>query len=103
MTEFIVKYYVEMLLTISATALTTGCIWLYNRFRSISESNLALLHNELYQLSEFYIKRKWASVNDKVNIEFLYKPYKKLGGNGTCANLYEQCMNLPIFPPGGME
>lgn len=101
MADFIIKYWLQFLFGVSVTAITSACIWLYNRFRSISESNLALLHNELYQLCPKYLEeKKWASAEDKRNLEYLFKPYKKLGGNGTCETMYNQCMALPIYPPG---
>lgn len=99
MIDFIIKYWLQFVFGLIITGITSACVWMYNRFKSISESNLALLHNELYQLCPIYIDRKWASMEDKRNLEYLYKPYKRLGGNGTCENMYCECMKLPMYPP----
>lgn len=98
MTEFIIKYWLQFLFGLCITAGTSACVWLYNRFNSISASNLALLHNELYQLCPIYLEQHWASIEDKRNLEYMFKPYKKLGGNGTCEMMYNQCQALPISP-----
>lgn len=61
---------------------------------------LALLHDRLYRACGFYIKRGFCSIEDKRNLEYMYKPYAKMGGNGICKRLFEQCMNLPSEKSG---
>lgn len=49
------------------------------------------------QLREvFFIVRGWCSPDDRSNLEYLYKPYKALGGNGTGESLYKKCLELPL-------
>ena len=35
-------------------------------------------------------------MEDRSNLEYLYKPYKALGGNGTGESLYQRCLALPF-------
>lgn len=64
----------------------------------LREGILALLHDRLYTACSFFIDRGWCSVDDRENLECMYKPYKALGGNGTGEHLYHRCMELPIRP-----
>ena len=57
---------------------------------------LALLHDRLYSACTFYLDRGWCSAEDKRNLEYMFRPYEKLGGNGTCKAMYNQCMSLTM-------
>ena len=35
------------------------------------------------------------TVDDRDNLEYMFKPYKTLGGNGTGEELYNRCLALP--------
>ena len=65
------------------------------RTTAINEGVLALLHDRLYQAFQFYLKRGYCEVDDRDNLEYLFKPYKALGGNGTGEELYNRCLALP--------
>lgn len=105
MKEFIMKYWLEI---VFGTALS-GLSGLYIRLKAklkrqkiIEAAILALLHDRLYQACNFYLERGYCSVDDKKNIEYMYKPYRELGGNGTAEHMYKQCQDLPIkSPPKG--
>lgn len=56
---------------------------------------LALLHSQLYRECGECEKKKYANVDDLRNLEYLYKPYHALGGNGTGTTLYERVKKLP--------
>ena len=57
---------------------------------------LALLHDRLYSACGYYLDRGWCGSEDKRNLEYMFRPYEKLGGNGTCKAMYNQCMALPM-------
>ena len=40
-------------------------------------------------------------LGDKKNIEYLFRPYAALGGNGTGKQAYDDIMNLPTEAAGG--
>ena len=61
-----------------------------------NEAILALLHDRIYELSETYISRSWLTVEEFDNLNFLYEPYAKLGGNGTGKALFLRVKKLPM-------
>lgn len=59
------------------------------------EISKALLHHEIFQTARIALEQGYISEIELENLELLYVPYKKLGGNGTAERLYNQCKNLP--------
>ena len=47
---------------------------------------------------QFYISRGYCTVGDRDNLEYMFKPYKALGGNGTGEELYNRCLALEYGP-----
>lgn len=70
-----------------------------NRKSADKQMILGLGHDRLYQLCEHYIDRGYVTVDELENLEYLYVPYKKLGGNGTGERLFNQVNSLPHHPP----
>lgn len=56
---------------------------------------LGLAHDRLYNLLDAYLRRGYITVDELENVEYLYKPYREMGGNGTCERMYEQANLLP--------
>ena len=56
---------------------------------------LGLAHDRLYKLLDDYLIRGYITPDELENLEYLYKPYRALGGNGTCERMYEQVNLLP--------
>ena len=56
-----------------------------------------LLHDRIYQACSFFIARGYCSPEDRNNLEYLFRPYKERGGNGTGESLYHKCMDLPLM------
>ena len=56
---------------------------------------LGLAHDSLYTKLDYYLQRGYINVDELENLEYLYKPYKELGGNGTCERMFEQVNKLP--------
>lgn len=99
MAEFIVKYWVEELFAIIIAVMT----WLVKQMRAkkkeygtINQAIMALLHDRLYKACSFLIEKGYCTLEDRQNLEYLYAPYKALGGNGTVESLYHKCMELPL-------
>lgn len=55
---------------------------------------LALLHDRIYDISQDAILRNEITFAASENLDELYAPYRKLGGNGTGKNLYNQVQKL---------
>ena len=56
---------------------------------------LGLGHDVLYQRLTHYIERGYIEPAELENVEYVFRPYLGLGGNGTCAVLYEEVCKLP--------
>ena len=58
---------------------------------------LGLGHDRIIALSEKYIAQGWISADDFENLhDYLYEPYRKMGGNGTAEKLMKEVEKLPI-------
>ena len=59
-------------------------------------------HDRICCLGESYIKRGYITKDEYENLhEYLYLPYKKLGGNGTAEKIVKDVSNLPLREKGG--
>lgn len=103
MPEWIVKYWAEWLFSIVVAALAVAYKRLASKVKAqqeerkaLKEGVLAILHDRLYQSCRYYIKQGWVDVEGLKNIEYLYKSYHALGGNGTGTELYNRVKALPI-------
>ena len=57
---------------------------------------LGLAHDRILFLTDKYVRRKAITLKEKRNLEYLYRPYRGLHGNGDCQIGYEECQKLPI-------
>lgn len=57
---------------------------------------LGLGHDKIIHLTDKCVRRGAITLKEKRNLEFLYKPYAELGGNGDCKLGYEECQKLPV-------
>jgi len=66
-----------------------------NKLTTDQKMLLGLGHAILYDKLEMYIERGYITVDQLEDLEYLYKPYRAMGGNGTCEKLYEEVCRLP--------
>lgn len=64
------------------------------RQRLHDAADLALLHDKLYYLCNKHINDGSITIDDLENLDYLYRAYRDLGGNGVCENLYNRCRDL---------
>ena len=64
--------------------------------KAVKDGLLAMLHDRLYQACLHYISQGWIDDDGLKNLEYLYRSYHKLGGNGTGTELYKRAKALPI-------
>ena len=55
----------------------------------------ALLHDRIIQKCEYHIKNNHINADDLEELEYLNKPYKALGGNGTVEVMLKTVHKLP--------
>lgn len=97
--DWIMKYWIQELFAL----VIAGLGWCIRKLRKkkteydvLREGILALLHDRLYTACSIFIERGWATLDDRENLECMFKPYKALGGNGTGEHLYHEVLSLPI-------
>ena len=101
--DFTIKHWLALLFSGFITAvgicyrkISTGIKGERMEQRLMKEALLAILHDRLYSLCKEYINQGEITIEAMENLEYLYKSYSALGGNGTCKKLYERVQALPI-------
>lgn len=60
---------------------------------------LGLGHDRIVQSCQTYIDRGYITINEYDDLHnYLYKPYTKLGGNGSAKKMIEEVERLPFRP-----
>lgn len=74
--------------------------WLINRGQSKSNQGKLLLgiaYRSIIDLSEFYINRGFITAEELHELDqYLYQPYKGMGGNGTAEKMMNAVKALPV-------
>lgn len=58
---------------------------------------LGLGHNKLLSLTDRFVNRGGITLKEKRNLDYLYKPYVRMGGNGDCKIGYDACQELEVI------
>ena len=87
--------------TIVLAVLASSGFWAFLQFL-LSKKDLktqmlmGLGHDRIVYLGLKYIERGYITVDEYENLyEYLYKPYEKMGGNGSAARIMEEVKKLP--------
>ena len=63
----------------------------------VQDALMGLLHDRICGLCEIYLKKGFATNEEREQLQVLYTPYKAMGGNHNAETLYEQVMEkLPL-------
>ena len=58
---------------------------------------IGLAHDRIVYLGMCYIERGWITQDEYENLnDYLYKPYEKMGGNGSAQKIMLEVNKLPI-------
>lgn len=103
--------WVQLLITVITAVLSSSGLWAFLNERekkkkaredaNSAESRmiLGLAHDRILYLSREYIVRGYITMEEYDNlVNYLYGPYKELGGNGTAERAVSEVMKLPIKP-----
>mgnify|MGYP006934515056 CR=1 FL=1 len=103
MWQFVLQHIGELLFTGITGVLAAAYRRLSKRIKeqederkAVKTGLLAILHDRLYQACLHYISQGWIDDDGMKNLEYLYKSYHALGGNGTGTELYNRAKALPI-------
>ena len=102
MTEFLTRYWLEVLFGGVTTGLTIAINYLrkQNLKRNVEQDAIklgiqALLRDSIINQYNKYAEKKYIPIYALENITAMYKEYHALGGNGTITHLYEELLELP--------
>lgn len=92
----------QMLVTVICAALASSGFWAYMTKRSErkdvkTEMLIGLGHDRIMSLGVGYVERGYITSDEYENLyEYLYKPYEKMGGNGSAKRIMKEIEKLPI-------
>lgn len=92
----------QILLTVFSSVLASSGLWAYIAKRAEkkdvkTEMLIGLGHDRIMYLGMSYIDRGWITSDEYENLyEYLYKPYEKMGGNGSAKRIMNEVNKLPI-------
>ena len=93
--------WIQVIVTIVVTVIASNGFWSWLQSRhkdNTSERKLlvGLAHDRICELGLSYIQRGNITQDEFENLyEYLYKPYKGCGGNGSAERIMEQVKKLP--------
>ena len=93
---------VEMIITVLCAVLASSGFWaliqkISDRKDVKSRVLIGLGHDRIVYLGMQYIKRGWITKDEYENLnDYLYKPYKEMGGNGSAERIMQEVNKLEI-------
>ena len=91
----------QIILTIMTSLLASSGLWAFlgsrlERNNAERELIVGIGHIELVFFGMQYIERGWITRDEYDTMQELYKPYVKLGGNGSGTKIMKELEKLPI-------
>lgn len=92
----------QIVLTVVSSVLASSGLWAYITKRLEkkdvkTEMLIGLGHDRIMYLGMSYIDRGYITSDEYENLyEYLYKPYEKMGGNGSAKRVMNEVNKLPI-------
>ena len=92
----------QIVLTVVSSVLASSGLWAYITKRLEkkdvkTEMLVGLGHDRIMYLGMSYIERGYITSDEYENLyEYLYKPYEKMGGNGSAKRVMNKVNKLPI-------
>lgn len=94
--------FIKVIVTVFVSVLTSSGFWSFLQKRSDkkdvrNEMLVGLAHDRITHLGMNYINRGWITKDEYENLyEYLYKPYEKMGGNGSAKRIMNEVNKLQI-------
>lgn len=101
-------HWIELVITVICAVFASNGFWsLLQSRRDKKDAKVQMIlglgHDRIIHLCKFYLEQGWISTDDFENLyEYLYTPYKAMGGNGTAQRLMERVEKLPTVPPNSI-
>ena len=91
MIEFILKYWIELLLT----TLTGGVVYVFRQYLGLKHGMQSLLRSEIVRIYDMHMQLGYCPSYMKENIKNMYESYHLLKGNGLVTSMVNQLYDLP--------
>ena len=94
--------WIQMVVTIVCSVIASSGFWAFVNKRSDSrdvktEMLVGLAHDRIVYLGMMYIDRGHITQDEYENLyQYLYKPYEKMGGNGSAKRIMNEVNKLPL-------
>lgn len=95
----------EALVTILVSVLASSGVWavvmkVMDKKDVRTQMLIGLGHDRIMYLGMSYIQRGWITRDEYENlVDYLYKPYELMGGNGSAKRVVEEVKKLPLQRP----
>lgn len=92
----------QILITVFSSVLASSGLWAFlskitDKKDVKTEMLVGLAHDRILYLGMIYIERGYITQDEYENLyDYLFKPYEKLGGNGSAARVMREVDKLPI-------
>lgn len=92
----------QIIITIFSSVLASSGLWAYllrhaEKKDVKTEMLIGLGHDRITYLGLCYIDRGWITQDEYENLhDYLYKPYEKMGGNGSAKRIMDEVDKLQI-------
>lgn len=92
----------QMALTVVCAVIASSGFWAYIQKRSEkkdvkTQMLVGLAHDRILFLGMSYIEQGFITRDEYENLyEYLYRPYEKMGGNGSAKRVMQEVNKLPI-------
>lgn len=93
---------IQILVPVVISVIASSGFWIFvsgfrDRKSLQTELLLGLAHDRIVRLGMYYIERGWITQDEYENLNvYLYKPYEKLGGNGSARRIMLEVDRLKI-------
>ena len=97
----------DQITTIILSVFASSGFWAFlqyimNKKDTKTEMLIGLGHDRVVYLGTKYLERGYITPAEYENLhDYLYKPYEKMGGNGSAKRIMEEVKKLPIQDKGG--
>lgn len=95
----------EALVTILVSVLASSGVWalimkLMDKKDVRTQMLIGLGHDRIMYLGMHYVDRGWITRDEYENlVDYLYKPYELMGGNGSAKRVVDEVKKLPLSKP----
>lgn len=99
------SHWIEVIVTIICAILASNGLWavvqkMMDKKDVKTQMLIGLGHDRVMALGMEYLERGWITPDELENlVDYLYKPYKQMGGNGSAQRIVERVEKLPVHRP----